>query len=328
MKKITKLSKLFILIPVYNDWNSVKLLIEKIDNVLVTSDQIASIFIVDDHSSDLLSNNLIDYNLSQISMIHVLTLKRNLGHQRAIAIGLTHLYAEYELDAVVIMDGDGEDIPDDIPRLIEKSKNEGNEKIVFAERYKRSESIVFKFFYMLYRVMHKILTGITVKVGNFSIIPTLHLATLTVSSEMWNHYTASVFLAKIPYSTILTTRGNRLAGKSQMNFVNLILHGFSAISVFSSTVGVRLLIASFSLVMILIFLLGIFIYLYIYTKLYIYGWVIYVSGIFLIGIFQTLIFVSAFILFNLRSRNSFDFIPIRDYKYFINDPVIIYPKNE
>jgi glycosyltransferase involved in cell wall biosynthesis len=319
--------KLVFLLPVYNDWDSARLLIRNIDEVLISIDQEASILIVDDHSSTSPQKNFIDYDLSHIANIRILSLRRNLGHQRAIAIGLTQLYDERSWDAVVIMDADGEDRPEDIPALLEKFKDEGNSKIIFAERLKRSENMIFKILYKLYRLVHKILTGIPVKVGNFSIIPAVHLPTLTVTSEMWNHYTASVYQTRIPRSTVPTIRGKRLAGKPKMNFVNLVMHGLSAISVFSDVVGVRLFIASFLLIMALLFLLVIVICIRFFTNLAIPGWATFVSGLILVGIFQVFTFICIFILFTLRSRNNLDFIPIRDYKYFINGLTEVYPGN-
>jgi glycosyltransferase involved in cell wall biosynthesis len=103
--------------------------------------------------------------------IDVLQLRRNLGHQRAIAVGLAYVEANANCRAVVVMDGDGEDEPEDVQKLIERCSQEGYEKLVFAKRIKRSESWFFKLFYLAYRLFYRLLTGYEIRVGNFSVIP-------------------------------------------------------------------------------------------------------------------------------------------------------------
>lgn len=322
------LLKLIFLMPVYNDWDSARLVIKKINNVLKSINREASVLLVDDHSSIPAGTGFIDENLSHITNTRILVLRRNLGHQRAIAIGLTQIYEEAKWDAAVIMDADGEDRPEDIPNLLREFEAEGRDKIIFAERTRRSESTIFKIFYKLYRLGHKILTGIPVKVGNFSIIPASHLSTLAVTSEMWNHYAASVYQAHLPLSTVPSARGERLAGKSKMNFVNLIIHGLSAISVFSHIIGVRLLIASFILIMLLLILLATVVCIRIFTNMAIPGWATFSTGLIVVGIFQLFTISFVFIFLTLHSRKSPDFIPIRDYKYYIDDLKEVYPTHE
>lgn len=313
------------LMPVYNDWDSVRVLIKNINKVLSSINQKTSVLLVDDHSSLSPQTDFIDENLSHITNIRILTLRRNLGHQRAIAIGLTQLYEESKWDVVAIMDADGEDRPEDFPRLLRKFKDKRNSEIIFAERTKRSESTVFRVFYKLYRIAHKILTGIPVKVGNFSIVPAVHLPTLVVTSEIWNHYAASVYQARIPCSTVPTIRGERLAGKTKMNFVDLVIHGLSAISVFSNIIGARLLIASFLLIMMLLILLSVVVCIRLFTDMAIPGWATLSTGLIIVNVFQLFTISCVFIFFTLHSRKNMDFIPIRDYKYFINDLKEAYP---
>jgi hypothetical protein len=86
--------------------------------------------------------------------------------------------------------------------------------------------------YWFYKIAHRILTGVNIRVGNFSILPSSYLTTLVVMSELWNHYATSVFRSGLPVTTIPIPRGYRDAGRSRMNFVSLVVHGLSAISVF------------------------------------------------------------------------------------------------
>ena len=101
---------------------------------------------------------------------------------------------------------------------------------------------MFRVLYRAYLVVHRALTGYGVRVGNFSIIPRARLRGLVVVSELWNHYAAAVFRSRQPYSTIPTRRAQRLSGTSHMNFVSLVVHGMSAISVYGDRLFVRLIV--------------------------------------------------------------------------------------
>src|SRR5262249_50615331 len=106
-----------------------------------------------------------------LTRVQILELRRNLGHQRAIAIGLAYIHANEPCEAVIVMDGDGEDAPRDVPALIETYRKHGGHKVVFARRSQRSEPLTFRAFYAMYRVLYKLMTGHEINVGNFSILP-------------------------------------------------------------------------------------------------------------------------------------------------------------
>ena len=178
--------------------------------------------------------------------VRSLRLRRNLGHQRAIAIGLVHTQQTESCDAVIVMDSDGEDTAEGVAQLLRAYFETHGEKAIFAERSRRSESFQFRVFYRLYKFVHRCLTGVNVRVGNFSILPFRYLNTFAVMNELWNHYAAAVFReAKLAFTMIPIPRGTRIAGTSRMNPLSaLVSHGLSAISGFGDIVGVRLLIAS------------------------------------------------------------------------------------
>ena len=303
-----------ILIPIYNDWQSASLLTSKIEVELLKSKLSADILFVNDDSSD---EPVINFGeeLNAIRCIEILNLRRNLGHQRAIAIGLTWANVNHHGDNAVVMDGDGEDRAEDIPKLMSALDANGGKKIVFAERTRRTESLFFKFFYQVYCFLHFTLAGIRVRVGNFSAIPAAHLERLAVVSELWNHYAAAVFKAKIPYEMIPLARGNRLAGKSRMNFSSLVIHGLSAISVFGDVVGIRLLgsAALFGIIFFSILLATI-------TKItgqLMPFWMPLLFGLIAILFFNLLLLCIIFVFMILTARQSATFIPMRDYSYYI-----------
>jgi glycosyltransferase involved in cell wall biosynthesis len=281
---------------------------------------------VDDCSLSPAPDELISAKLRNIATVEVLRLRRNLGHQRAIAIGLCFIHAERECDAVLVMDADGEDKPEDVPRLIETFRRENGQKVIFAQRGRRATSATFKLFYFLYRWGHRLLTGIAVKVGNFSIIPAAHVATLVVVSDTWNHYAASVFKSRIPYAMLPTSRGQRLAGESKMNFVALVLHGLSAISVFAEIVGARLTMAILAGMGVLTGLLVAVPIIRWGIDLAIPGWATTAAGLLLVIVLQMLTVAFGLTFLVLFNRNNLSFLPLRDYRYFVGEVRKLYER--
>ena len=243
----THSDSLVILIPNFNDWEPLQLLLNQLDPVARATPWRLSVLIVDDASTAPMPARWPDPAPLSLTPVEILHLRANLGHQRAIALGLYHIHETRPGATVLVMDGDGEDKPSDLPALLAEYDRSGRRDAVFAARGKRMESFTFQFFYRLYRLLHLALTGIEVRVGNFSVLPPEALARLMAVSDLWNHYAAAVLRARLPRRTLPLARGSRLAGNSQMNFTGLLVHGLSAISVFSDRVSARLLAASAAL---------------------------------------------------------------------------------
>jgi hypothetical protein len=305
--------KFLILIPVYEDWKALQLLLPILDQELSAHALKADILIVDDGSSEIDFKPETHKCFSSFETIEVLPLRRNVGHQRAIAVGLSYLEANQLCHPVVVMDCDGEDNPSDVPRLIAECVAHQDQKIIFAARTRRSESLSFKIFYQLYRLIHFLLTGVQVQVGNFSVIPAGVLRRLVAVSELWNHYAAAVYKAKLPIALIPARRNCRLEGSSRMSLVALVVHGLSAMAVFGDRIGVRLLIlvsVAMSFVSIaLVTVIGI----RLLTTLAIPGWATYVTGILLVILIQMLMIVLVFAFIILTGRNTASIFPNRDY---------------
>lgn len=309
--------QLTILTPVYNDWEALNSLIPALDAALAAAGRHASILVVDDgsqHEPDLTEA----LALEAITGIEVLHLRTNLGHQRAIAIGLAHLEAHDPPDAVVVMDGDGEDRPEDVDRLVQALEADGALRVVFAERRRRSEGALFGFLYWLYRLVHLVLTGERVRVGNFSVIPRYLLRRLVAVSDLWNHYAAAVFHARIPYTTVPTNRGTRYAGRSQMNPVSLVTHGLAAMSVFGDRIAVRMLIVTCALTVLVVAWAAAFVLWHLATGAALPDWTFYgVAGLALLVLlgFATSF---AFVFIILAGRNSSGFLPFREFGHYVS----------
>jgi glycosyltransferase involved in cell wall biosynthesis len=316
-----------ILIPVYNDWAALELLFDALDSALAQGNLTAEILAVDDGSTSPYKETLGDRpRFSAIQGIEILELARNLGHQRAIAVGLAYIEDNKACEAVVVMDADGEDDPKDVPNLIRAYEDEERGKVVFARRARRSESWAFKVCYSLYRAIYYMLSGSKVRVGNFSIIPYELLRRLVVVSEIWNHYAAGILKAKIPYTEVPTNRSRRLVGRSRMSFVSLVMHGLGAISVHGDVVGVRALIATVLLILFSAVAISIVVVIRATTDLAIPGWASTLTTSFFIILMQAVMVALLFSFMILGSRSSSGFLPRRDYLYFVLGPRKVYPR--
>jgi hypothetical protein len=314
---------LVIMIPLFNDWASAQLLLAQVDEVLVNDGREARVLLIDDGSTIPVSEATMPRGGRGVTRIDIVYLRRNLGHQRAIAVGLAYIEQHVPCRVLILMDGDGEDAPSDLPKLLARFEEKGTE-IIFAERTRRSETWLFVMFYNLYKLIHVVLTGQGVRVGNFSVIPGVRLKSLVVVSEVWNHYPAAVFRSRQPYAMVPTQRGHRLVGRSQMNFTRLVVHGLSAISVYSDIIGVRLLMAT--LVLMGMAGAGLFAVLGVrlFTTMAVPGWATNALGIMLIVLLQAAMFSVVFCFIILGSRQGSSFLPCRDFVYYIGDVSTVY----
>ena len=228
--------KIIILVPIYNDWQSITKLIHEINNLAINQEFQISILVVNDASK----HDRIDEinNLENINSVKILNMKINQGHARCIATGLKYIFEKEDFDYVIPMDGDGEDRPEEIKEFINQIQNSSNNPIV-GERVKRSENILFKFCYQLHKLITLTFTGKSIKFGNFTCLPKTTVEKLINDKSTWNSFSGS--LAKIEKNliSIPSTRGTRYYGPSKMSFYNLIIHSLSIISVFRKTFLIR-----------------------------------------------------------------------------------------
>jgi polyisoprenyl-phosphate glycosyltransferase len=305
-----------VLIPIYNDWDSLRILLRELDREL-SEEYRLHLVLIDDASTNLKPDDLIDEHCSVFESATCLRLKCNVGHQRAIAIGLSWLVSAGSLDPVIVMDGDGEDKPSDLPRMLQLFGETGKKVAVFAGRTKRSESLIFKLFYRLYRGLHLIMVGLPVRIGNFSVIPFSYVEGLTVSNYLWYHYAATVVRTRMPFVTLKTARGNRYRGVSQMNFVSLVRHGISAIAVQSEVLSVRMLILACSFAMFGMAALAGIIGIRLFTSVPVAGWATIASGLIALLLLQVLSLAFTFAMQSVSVHGNNGLIPVRDCSLFV-----------
>jgi hypothetical protein len=299
------------LTPVYNDWESLNILIKNIEK-----QKINKFLVINDGSNE----EFIEEILLNNSEITILNLKTNIGHQRAIAVGLQYLNDKInDFDYIVVLDSDGEDKPEDINALITKCEKLNNQKIIFAQRKKRQESIFFKVGYYFYKKIFYFLTSQNINFGNFSCVPKKLLKKIVIQDNLWNHYSGSIIQSKIPYDRVLLNRGKRYAGESKMNFTSLVLHGLSSISVYFDLISVKIL--KLSLIGIGVCFLSVIgiVYLKLFSQSSIPGWA---SNLILI-IFSIILQFSSVtlivLLMQLSSRKNIKSPTEKKYKKFIEN---------
>lgn len=247
MKKTLPSAELLLLIPIYEDWQAVQALLDQIGALKLGAARL-DVLLIDDGSPSPLPAALRRWRGAAVQGVSVLRLSRNVGHQAALAVALSEVTAAHKrYDALLVMDGDGEDAPSDILRLLAAWEASHRQHAVFAQRQRRSEGLVFKLFYALYRLSYRALTGTWISMGNFSLLPWGHARQLVLYPELWRHYPATVKKSRLSVELVATDRALRLGGRSKMNFYHLVLHGLGAITVHSDIVGVRALVAVGSL---------------------------------------------------------------------------------
>ena len=228
-----KTNKIYLLIPLYNDWTSLNKLLKTIDKKINNKENSVNILIVNDCSTEKSKRS--KHQFSNIKSIKVVNLKKNFGHDRAISIGLNILQKREKFDYVITMDSDGEDNPKYIKSFIEKIDQDKN-VIIVAKRNKRSVSLLFNVLYYLHLMTLFIFVGKWVNFGGFNCLSKLAVKNLLKEKTLWGNYSATIAISKVKIKFLDTDRSKRYFGPSQMNYFKLFLHSLSILSVFKKNI--------------------------------------------------------------------------------------------
>ena len=228
-----------ILIPIYNDWQSVFKLLENIDLQLDGWDAEVSVLIINDVSTEKKPNN--SFVFKNLKSVQIINMKKNWGHARCIAAGLKYINEKEDFDHVIPMDGDGEDRPAELGAIISEAFEHPN-NVITANRIKRSDGFLFRFCYLIHKYLTFIFAGQSIKFGNFACLPKSVVAQMIKEPATWSSFSGS--LSKIVTSrlSVKSIRGSRYFGPSKMSFLSLIKHSLSIIAVFRTTVLIRAII--------------------------------------------------------------------------------------
>jgi len=228
--------KFIILIPIYNDRESLTKLIEDINFEAKSLSAEISVIIINDASSQQIIDKY--QNTENINSIEIVNMKENRGHTRCIASGLKYIFEKKEFDYVIPMDGDGEDRPEEIKNFIQLAEQTEDKSIV-GERVKRSENLFFKLCYQAHKMLTLAFTNQSIKFGNFTCLSKPTIVKLLNEKATWNSFSGSLKKVEKDLLSIPSIRGTRYFGPSKMSFFNLLKHSLSIISVFRKTVLIR-----------------------------------------------------------------------------------------
>jgi hypothetical protein len=307
-----------ILTPVFNDWDSLRMLMAEIGRLIPSSGRRFSLMIVDDASAAPVEANQLTGLTNGFDEVCVLRVAANLGHQRAIAVGLSAIESSGKKADVLIRDCDGEDKPSDIPSMLDASE-QNPEAIVVAQRSQRSEGLVFRIFYSLYKMLFRAMTGRSIDFGNFCVIPSTYLKRMVYTPELWNHLPGSIMRSKCRIIKVPTARGKRYAGKSSMDLLSLITHGLSAMSVFADLLFIRLFVltsvtSAFAVMGAIIIVL-----IRLLTDFAIPGWASTLVSLAFVVLIQSITLLMIGIFMMLSARSSPSFIPAVHAAAFISE---------
>ncbi|WP_051979452.1 glycosyltransferase [Edaphobacter aggregans] len=313
------MQRLRLVVPVFNDWASFNILIRELDRVAADLPVRMAVSVVNDGSTHSPEADLDDLStLKNLEAVEIIHLYSNVGHQRAIAIGLCVAAEDDNFDAALVMDADGEDSPDVIGQLLETVGN-GKDFCVVARRRRRSENLTFKLSYLIYKFAFRMLTGKQIAFGNFSLFSRSCVKRLVRVSDLWNNLPAAVLRSRLPIRALPVDRAHRYAGKSKMNMTSLVVHGFSGISVYAETIFVRLLFVTLALVSLSTVSIAVVLTLRLFFPLHATpGWATTVSFGMIIILVQVLSITLSSILMLLNSRVQRLIVPLADYKCFID----------
>ena len=230
------MKKIIILIPVYNDWESLKKLLIEINANIKYFNEISFECLIVNDASTIQPPKL--NKPSNFESVELLNMRENRGHARCNAFGLRYIFQNKKFDNLILMDGDGEDRPEEIKSLVEKIKSNPDFSVV-AKRIKRSEGPFFQTLYQLHKLITFIFTGQNIDFGNYSILTRSDVEKLHSEPSMWSSFSGSVKKNLKPLSEINSTRGLRYFGPSQMSLLKLIIHSLSIIAVFKYNVFLR-----------------------------------------------------------------------------------------
>tara|TARA_B100001248_G_scaffold262152_1_gene256383 strand:+ start:2923 stop:3789 length:867 start_codon:yes stop_codon:yes gene_type:complete len=238
------MKRIIILVPVFNDWESLKRLLQEINkNIKNFKNIVVDCFIVND-ASTIKQPKMEKPDL--INLIKIFNMKKNQGHARCNAFGIKYIFEQEEFDNLIVMDGDGEDRPQEIKDLINQSIKDPNKSIV-AKRIKRSEGLFFQLLYKFHKLLTLFFTGQNINFGNFTCLTKADVGVLSTRGSLWNSFSGTLKKNIKYFNEINSIRGSRYYGPSKMRFSQLILHSLSIISVFKYQVFFRSLLIFFLL---------------------------------------------------------------------------------
>ena len=241
------MKKIIILMPVYNDWESLNKLLFEINQVVQNlSGYNFQCVVINDCST--VERSKIDKPKNLVSL-RIVNMKKNQGHARCNATGLRYINSNINYDYVIVMDSDGEDRPIEIKDLVNEISKNPSVSVV-AKRVKRSEGLIFSILYNLHKLITLVFTGRNMNFGHYSCLTKKDVDVISSKESLWGNYSGTVkkFISKL--DNIPCVRGVRYVQPSKMSFIKLVIHSFSILAVFKYQVLLRSIV--FSIILLLL----------------------------------------------------------------------------
>jgi dolichol-phosphate mannosyltransferase len=222
--------RLSVAVPVHNEEQVLPELLERLTAVLdALPDGPHEMIFVDDGSRDG-SLSILAAAAIRDSRVVVVALSRNFGHQAALTAALDQVGG----DAALVMDGDLQDRPEEIPRLMAKLQ-EGFD-VVYAQRVRRKEGTLLRTAYFLF---YRLITSISelrlpLDAGDFSIMSRRVVMEIRGAPEHNRYLRGLRTWVGFRQTGLEVERAERFAGRSKYSFGALVRLGFDGIFAFST----------------------------------------------------------------------------------------------
>lgn len=303
------LTQLRVLIPVYNDWQTVELVLRDLDDVARRSGERFDVTLVNDGSSEVRQwDAALAQSLTQVDSLEIANLYINRGLHFAVAVGLAHIAARRPCEAVLLMDGDGEDRPADVPGLL-RAFREDPTRLVVAHRRRRQEGWVFRLSYLVFKQIFWLFTGRHFTFGIFGVCSWGQLQGLVRMPELLSSYPGTLLRSRVPLTRVPTDRGTRLMGKTHFGFVGHLQHGLGAIAVDLDRVLLRLLVFLGAAAALLIALMITIVLIKVTGQLDLPGWASLALGLSAIGLIQIVVLALLLLFISMRTKNQTQLVP-------------------
>ena len=222
-----------VIIPSYNDWDCLNLLIPSIDKTINNYDINLSILIINDGSS--IKNNLVIKNIKNINSVEILNLKKNVKAQVAIASGLEFLKKKNYEGGIIVMDADGQDDPETLIPIIEKVAIDPY-NLITINRKTRNDSKLFTTLYNFYLCLTWFFLFRSMRFGVFSYIHSRSLNMLFKNNYINYAYVGCIAKTFKEKTVIFADRKKRYLGESKNNYISLINYAVKILSFFRFTI--------------------------------------------------------------------------------------------
>jgi len=315
MAKVGGIMKVQVVTPCLNDAESLDKLVRDFSHLSIPDTEF-QILVVDDGSIPSIDIQA-DWIQGLVRNVEVIRLSTNFGHQRAIAVGLCFSYDNSDFDYLLVIDSDGEDRPENVRALLEAA-HKAPGAVVVATRSSRTESLRFRGFYAVFKGLFRFATGKNMDFGNFVLLHQSCVESLVSTESLWNHFPGTVMRSRSLITRVNLPRSNRYAGESRMNFISLVNHGLSSMSVFLDVMLTRMIFIVAALVGVGVVAILSFLVMRFVVTLHISDWMSIAFGLSALGLFQVLVTLVATIFLVLVTRSRVPEVPLKTYQVLLS----------